>query len=966
MPIIRPSVLKNGLQVFAKSHNAMFIPKALKTVTYKGKTIQAYLFVGPSAPASERIYALLCNKHAAKNAFLSPLQMISFYSSCYGMDAHTRVADEFRDQVLIPSGVGGPCGLLPPALGATKCAIDKINKWQQLQFKIASAAQDSIYHKLREHLAPGFSATVFAACEKITMAFQDKDGNFSLTVLESYNALLQGAATFLEVESFQYNLANHFVNHLEGNVRDMFKEFCTDHLSFSDLSHDAQLHELQKYLLIATRCEKKLSQTKDFVKKTIGDTHSFMSKVMSAMGMEITEDTSDGPTFLSAAKKTLQSYKDGKRSGYRELSPSQDKCWGCKGPHCYHDKHTKEIICPNKDTRGVAKHAVHMHKEYLKALCAQHKGWVPKDKMKFSQLLPSQKEAGQQYFLHQAHTGSSLSSAPTHSHGQAYIVLPILHSNNAQHNCKPILPVQIDGQLPHITLVLGSINTALENCPLICCLFDTGACLSSGCAGFWLPILKVHPECIADLFTSDDGEYTPIILGGVVTGNDGNISCHTTQLNLSTPSLGKTFIKSLHCHYDVTSGVVEAKLLNVVPFPVTNMFPQHYYCANKVSHSSGRMAKNYSSIVSILDNIITSMLTLAALATLPYTGTDNSSLIRKHRHNVIGPDDSHTGYSTYLSDITVTLPAARIHVECRRTGRRKPNVYDRGHADWQQSWEWIEEGSYGKLLSRRTRLHPMCDTLDPTFNVPFDDARDCQYLCNNLRITHLSADCQNQIISLIKLKWGVFRPEGMRIPVLNYECNIDTGTTPPVWSKAVNSGPHESKIMQPMIDKLRSINQIRQKCHLFSPHFEFVGHDIAEENLTSYATGLNLASSVTLQAFLGFACSSPVTFHGLKLHDLRLLCQQDYNTVITPSMWTKPCQSQWDFMKQSILSDPCCAQYDHRKRFYLKTDFAQVGMGYVGCQPDNDDISLASMRCEIAGGHANFSQTLKTSGLHLG
>ena len=274
--------------------NAMFIPKVLETVKYEGKTIQAYPIVGLDAPASERIYALLCNKHAAKNAFLSPLQTISFYSLRCGMDAHAQVffaqwtsrfchqwcnpaaldvlsyhnttgallndaidpvtltlrpiddgtidtcrpanvrcvhvhcaidyhdlhhtnspcvvkleyliplpignitffntagnpvnqytctiagdpfslsMPKFCEQVLVPSGVGGPCRLLPPALGSTECAIDETNKWQQLQFKIASAAQDSIYHKLREHLAPGFSATAFATCEKITMAFQDE------------------------------------------------------------------------------------------------------------------------------------------------------------------------------------------------------------------------------------------------------------------------------------------------------------------------------------------------------------------------------------------------------------------------------------------------------------------------------------------------------------------------------------------------------------------------------------------------------------------------------------------------------------------------------------------------------------------------------------------------------------------------------------------------------------------------
>jgi hypothetical protein len=194
-------------------------------------------------------------------AFLNTAgNLVNRYTCTIQDDPLSLSVDNFRDQVRLPSGVGGPCGLLPPHLGATECAIDETSKWQQLQFKIASAAQESIYHKLCKHLAPGFSATAFTTCEKITMAFQDEDGNsVSLSVLEYYNALLEGAVTFLEDESFQYNLGNHFVNHLERNVRDMFEETCTDHLSFSDLSHDAQLHQLQKYLLIATRCEKKLS-----------------------------------------------------------------------------------------------------------------------------------------------------------------------------------------------------------------------------------------------------------------------------------------------------------------------------------------------------------------------------------------------------------------------------------------------------------------------------------------------------------------------------------------------------------------------------------------------------------------------------------------------------------------------------------------------------------------------------------
>ena len=106
----------------------------------------------------------------------------------------------------------------------------------------------------------------------------------------------------------------------------------------------------------------------------------------------------------------------------------------------------------------------------------------------------------------------------------------------------------------------------------------------------------------------------------------------------------------------------------------------------------------------------------------------------------------------------------------------------------------------------------MRDTLVPFFNVPFDDAKHGDYLCKNLDVNHLLLYCPWHLFSLIKCKWGIFHPEGMCIPVLDYECNIDMSTSSPIRFKAVNLGPRKNEIMQPIIDKLESINQIH---HVF-------------------------------------------------------------------------------------------------------------------------------------------------------
>ena len=113
-----------------------------------------------------------------------------------------------------------------------------------------------------------------------------------------------------------------------------------------------------------------------------------------------------------------------------------------------------------------------------------------------------------------------------------------------------------------------------------------------------------------------------------------------------------------------------------------------------------------------------------------------------------------------------------------------------------------------------------------------------------------------------------------------------------------------------------------KKCHLFSPRFEFVGHDIAEDGNHPAQSKFDLIRNWPhprivrdVASLLGFCMfySCYIPWLEVRCKDLRLLCQQDYNTVLTSFMWTPSCQSQWDFMKQSILSDPCCAQYNHRK-----------------------------------------------------
>jgi hypothetical protein len=59
-------------------------------------------------------------------------------------------------------------------------------------------------------------------------------------------------------------------------------------------------------------------------------------------------------------------------------------------------------------------------------------------------------------------------------------------------------------------------------------------------------------------------------------------------------------------------------------------------------------------------------------------------------------------------------------------------------------------------------------------------------------------------------------------------------------------------------------------------------------------------------------------------------------------------------VRKHILSKPILQRANIQKRFYLKTDFSAIGLGFALCQPDDSIESLSAMNHEIAGGECEF------------
>ena len=75
---------------------------------------------------------------------------------------------------------------------------------------------------------------------------------------------------------------------------------------------------------------------------------------------------------------------------------------------------------------------------------------------------------------------------------------------------------------------------------------------------------------------------------------------------------------------------------------------------------------------------------------------------------------------------------------------------------------------------------------------------------------------------------------------------------------------------------------------------------------------------------------------------------------MTKELWPQESEDDWKFVILAINSDPCLVRWDSRKRYYVQTDFCQMGMGFVCLQTANDDVLMAAMTRKMAGGDCEF------------
>ena len=175
------------------------------------------------------------------------------------------------------------------------------------------------------------------------------------------------------------------------------------------------------------------------------------------------------------------------------------------------------------------------------------------------------------------------------------------------------------------------------------------------------------------------------------------------------------------------------------------------------------------------------------------------------------PDEAAPGDRIRLGPATEDTPNVTFHpgTLCLPILPDGPdvNLDDRGFPDRQRDYDFLVEESDGVDLIRKIGPE-LPTTVDPEFDVKFDEPTHGAYLQKHLATGHMPASRASRTIEMVKRHWRVFNPDGVRFPVIGYECDIDTGDASPVTCGNVNYGPRESKIMEKHIAALVEVNHV--------------------------------------------------------------------------------------------------------------------------------------------------------------
>ena len=378
------------------------------------------------------------------------------------------------------------------------------------------------------------------------------------------------------------------------------------------------------------------------------------------------------PTFPSQAERTLKHYKsgggynsdasgshfDGYRSNRSHGSSCRrglgrrDACFGCKNP----DNpwiHNGVIVCPNANAPGVCTEAARAYEEWHEKFKSKRRQRKPNCSIDYNTLSERNKEKVKEAVLASLASDDAIRSSPATTPLGSCKKPMILVANvvvlSSASPTRAILPVPIVSNFPHIHLQLATVLNC-PYCPVIWCVVNTAAALSTGNFHFVAAVAIQYPHCVAKLFIPKD--YNPIILFGIVQhgselatteltvgfqfhlpyltkeGNTTSILIATGPHVTVNMIVGLPFIQATRAVIDLADNVAELHALDAPPFPLEYRRAMvHVPIVDEGNEHPVQMVDAYSNLIAEI-NSLEWHFTSADLVQVESDGVDGTRNVR--------------------------------------------------------------------------------------------------------------------------------------------------------------------------------------------------------------------------------------------------------------------------------------------------------------------------------------------------
>jgi hypothetical protein len=497
-----------------------------------------------------------------------------------------------------PEGINKPFALEPATFGTVATTNSDIKK-KEIADKVREISVPIIYTKIFAQLCPNYAEDPSSTITNIRQQYVDEMGQtLTMSVDDYYQAILNCMLTFDQAAPYPVDVHRVFCGNLAPMFKDELEKTYKAHLITQSQNAYHQLTILSDAHRAATVAEKSIHNTMQIVQLSNANAHGFLSL----------------PVFQSPAEKALAENRTANERAPHDPSKQEKDCWGCRGNHTWWDRINKLVSCPNKDKPGVkaaadAKFAEHKKKVSERRKSNRKRGsssqmvhffdmMSPKDKE--SELSSTEKADSARAFFQSMWgqpsgvAGIAFKQKPADSTVRHHTFISVLSSSTP--NQRPMLPIPLSTNLPHIALGLGLPDSDFQ--PKTMAILDTAAALSTGNADYHLKIAETYPQLVKSIIWAKD-QFSPISLSGVIKDQDTaqqfvtelpavieyHMPYHTadgspTSLKIAIGKhvavnliLGLTFLQSTNTQIDLNDNVADCKLLSSEPFDIVLMSP---------------------------------------------------------------------------------------------------------------------------------------------------------------------------------------------------------------------------------------------------------------------------------------------------------------------------------------------------------------------------------------------------------